>query len=74
MDTIRFDTFKVSALKDSKIYMFKANTKLLDVRLNKSSFEEDDLFADSINVMADPESRLEMRAGNLVKAKMVPYE
>jgi hypothetical protein len=73
-DTIRFDTFKVSGLKESRIFLFKGNTKFLNVQLNNSSFEEDDFFADSINVIADPESRLEMRAGNLVKAKITSHE
>jgi hypothetical protein len=56
------------------VYLFKANTKFFNLQLNNSSFEEDDFFADSINVMANPESKLEMSAGNLVKAKIVPYE
>lgn len=73
-DTIKFDTFKVSAVKKSRIYLYKANTKFLNLQLNNSSFEEDDFLADSINVMANPESKLEMSAGNLVKAKIVPYE
>lgn len=73
-DTINFDTFKVSALKESRIYLFKANSKFLNVQLNNSSFEEDDFFADSINVRANPESKLEMSARNLVKAKILPYE
>ena len=73
-DTINFDTFKVSALKKSRIYLFKSNSTFLNLQLNNSSFEEDDFFADSINVMATPESKLEMSAGNLVKAKIVPYE
>jgi hypothetical protein len=73
-DTINFDTFKVSALKKSRIYLFKSNSTFLNLQLNNSSFEEDDFFADSINIMANPESKLEMSAGNLVKAKIVPYE
>ena len=73
-DTIRFDMFNVSGLKKSRIYLFKGNAKFLNVQLNNSSFEEDDFFADSIHVMADPESRLEMRAGNLVKAKIISHE
>ena len=74
MDIIKFDTFKINAAKKSEIHLLKMNTKFLNVQLNNSSLEEDDLLADSINVIADSESRLEMDAKNLVKAKIISNE
>ena len=73
-DTIQFDVFNISAMKNSRIYLFKANTKFLNLQLNNSSFEEDDFVTDSISVMTDSDSRFKMSAGNLVKAKIVPNE
>lgn len=73
-DTIQFDAFSISAVKNSRIYLYKADTKFLNLRLNNSSFEEDDFVTDSISVTTDSDSRLKMSAGNLVKAKIVPNE
>jgi hypothetical protein len=73
-DTIQFDAFNINAVKNSRVYLFKATTKFLNLHLNNSSFEEDDFVTDSISVMTDSDSRLKMSAGNLVKAKIVPNE
>ncbi len=73
-DVVQFDTFNIKAVRKSKVSLINMNAKFLNLQLNNSSFEEDDFVADSINVIANPESRLKMSAGNLVKAKIVPNE
>lgn len=73
-NTASFETFKVNAINKSRIDLRDLNTGFLDVRLNDSSLEENLLTADSIRIMTDMASTLELSGKNLIKAKITSYE
>jgi hypothetical protein len=49
-------------------------TNFLDLSLKNSSFEENNLTADSIRVTTDLDSEFELSGKNLLKAKILSHE
>lgn len=72
--TSNFSTLKIDATNGSRISLFKVNAHLLDVRLRNSFLEENTLSADSINVMTDLASKIQLSGKNFLKAKILTYE
>ncbi len=72
--TSNFSTLKIDATNGSRISLFNVNAHLLDVRLRNSFLEENTLSADSINVMTDLASKIQLSGKNLAKAKILTYE
>jgi hypothetical protein len=73
-NALSFGTFKINAINKSRIDLYNLATNFLDVNLENSSLEENTLTADSIRVMTDLNSKLELTGKNLVKAKIISNE
>jgi hypothetical protein len=73
-NALSFGTFKINAINKSRIDLYNLTTNFLDVNLENSSLEENTLIADSIRVMTDLDSKLELTGKNLVKAKIISNE
>ena len=73
-NALSFGTFKINAINKSRIDLFNLTTNFLDVKLDDSFLEENTLTADSIRVITDPSSKLELTGKNLVKAKIISNE
>ena len=73
-NALSFGTFKINAINKSRIDLFNLTTNFLDVKLADSFLEENTLTADSIRVITDPSSKLELTGKNLVKAKIISNE
>ena len=72
--TTNFSTLKIDATNGSRISLFNVNAHLLEVRLGNSFLEENTLSADSIKVMTDLASKIQLSGKNFAKAKILSYE
>jgi hypothetical protein len=73
-NALSFGTFKINAINKSRIDLYNLTTNFLDVKLDDSFLEENTLTADSIRVITDLDSKLELTGKNLVKAKITSNE
>jgi hypothetical protein len=73
-NALSFGTFKINAINKSRIDLYNLTTNFLDVKLDDSFLKENTLTADSIRVITDPDSKLELTGKNLVKAKIISNE
>lgn len=69
-----FTTLKIDAANKSRISLFNVRAQFLDVKLKDSFLEETTLTADSIRVMTDMTSKLQLSGKNLLKTNIVTYE
>ncbi len=73
-DAISYGMVRINAINDSKINLGKIKVDQLDINLRNSSFEEKNLFADSIHISADNTSSVKLGGENLIKAKFSAHE
>lgn len=69
-----FGSLKINAINSSRINLFDVQANFLDISLKNSSFEENNLTADSIKVTTDLDSEFELSGKNLLKAKILSHE
>lgn len=69
-----FASLKIDATNGSRISLFNVNAHLLHVKLRNSVLKENILNADSIILMTDLTSKIELSGKNLAKSKIVNYE
>jgi len=71
---VNIASVKIDASNGSRISLFKVKTNFLDVHLKNSSLEENTLNADSIMIVTDASSKIQLSGKNSIKAKILAYE
>ncbi len=69
-----YGSVRINAINDSRIDLIKVRVNQLYINLKNSAFEEKDLFADSIQVIADKTSAVKLGGDNIIKAKFLAHE
>jgi hypothetical protein len=69
-----YGTVNINAVNDSRIDLRKLKINQLNINLKNSSFEEKELFADTIRITADKNSSVKLGGDNLPKAKFFAHE
>ena len=71
---VNIGALKIDASNRSRVSLFNVKTNFLNVRLKNSSLEETTLNADSIMIVTDDSSKIQLSGKNSIKAKILSYE
>jgi hypothetical protein len=69
-----YGSVKINGNNESRIELRDIKISDLKIDLNKSSFEDHNLLADSISISTDAASEIKLKGANLVKAKFTTHE
>ena len=71
---VNIAALKIYASNNSRVSLFNVKTNFLNVQLKNSSLEETTLNADSIMIVTDDSSKIQLSGKNSIKAQILSYE